>query len=156
MNTADFERKLQQQPVRQIPAGWRAEILSAAKHGARKTDAVNSPELLAGWRLLLARFPVAWGTVAAIWLVMVGVNMLMSGPATAGIAASSAPAQADAMTVWNLQRPDSKLLASLLAESPGNPPAPVSPVALPRPRSDRRQDEGLGEIHLDNPIETFV
>ena len=80
--------------------------------------------LLAGWRLLFARLPLAWTSVAALWVALIGVNLLMPGPAITGIARSSAPAPTDAMTVWNLQRPDSKLLASLLAESPGSAPPP--------------------------------
>ena len=160
MNEEKFEQRLQRQLLRQVPSAWREEILVAADVNRRSTATQpifeDQAALLAGWRRLFARLPRAWATLAALWVALIGANLMMPGPAITGIARSSAPVPTDAMTVWNLQRPDSKLLASLLAESPGSAPSHASPVALPRPHSDRRRDEGMGEIRAETLFETLV
>ena len=160
MNPDDFEQRLQRQPLRTAPSAWRAEILVAADVNRRSTATQPISEdqvaLLAGWRLLFARLPLAWATLAALWVALIGVNLLLSGPAPAGVARSSAPAPADAMTVWHLQRTDSKLLASLLSESPDSATSPAPPVVPPRPRSDRWRDEGFGEIRAPSLFATLV
>ena len=78
MNADDFEQKLGQQKLRPIPAEWRAEILSAA-NAARQTapvsaapaSASSSPAFLSA---LFWPSPKAWAGLAAIWLVILGLN----------------------------------------------------------------------------------
>ena len=69
MNTDDFERKLQRQPLRQIPAGWREEILAAATTG--HTSRVTRHSFLSA---LLWPHPAAWAGLAAIWTLIIAVN----------------------------------------------------------------------------------
>lgn len=55
-----FEQLLSQQPLRGVPPGWRREIL-----------ADRQPR----WREWLWPSPVAWATVAAVWLVILGLQL---------------------------------------------------------------------------------
>ena len=66
-----FEEKLQRQQFRQVPASWRREILAAGtkpEHGAAR------------WREWLWPSPVAWGAVAAAWLLIVALQLAMPHP----------------------------------------------------------------------------
>ena len=78
MNTDDFEKRLQREPLRSPPAAWREDILSAARSRIPAPDAGAGAGLLAGWRLWWSRFPVAWGAVAAIWLFVAKVLKISS------------------------------------------------------------------------------
>ena len=156
MKTDDFENQLQRQPLRTIPPGWRREILAAARAEAREPEQGAHRELLAGWRLLLSRIPLAWAAVAALWLGIIGANFLMSGPAITVVARSSKSAQAEVMTVGNLQRPNSTLLASLLSDTPGTQPINIPPALSPKPRSDRRRDDGMGDNRPAARFETIA
>jgi hypothetical protein len=55
-----FEQLLRQQPLRRIPPGWRSQIL---------------PTRRSRWREWLWPSPFAWATVAATWLVIVGLQL---------------------------------------------------------------------------------
>lgn len=75
-----FERLLKSQPLRQVPAKWRNEILSAARHTkvVRRSQPVAEHSFLSALnrRLtsLLWPHPVAWGGLAAIWIVIFALN----------------------------------------------------------------------------------
>ena len=86
MNPDDFEKHLQRQPLRQVPGEWREEILSAARqaslpqHAPRTTHhAPPSPSLLSTLHpqlsTLLWPHPAAWAGLAAVWLVILGLNL---------------------------------------------------------------------------------
>lgn len=62
----EFEQFLSQQPLHGVPPGWRREIL---------------PDRQPTWREWLWPSPVAWATVAAMWLVILGLQ-LASRPTT--------------------------------------------------------------------------
>ena len=80
MKSDDFERKLKQQPMRELPDTWRAEILAAA----RADDARRPGRDLAtrGWFFALNRklsdllwpSPKAWGSLAALWVLIFGLH----------------------------------------------------------------------------------
>lgn len=61
-----FEEQLQRQPFRRVPAAWRREILNAAP----------APS----WREWLWPSPVAWGAVAAAWVLIVALQLAMPHP----------------------------------------------------------------------------
>jgi hypothetical protein len=155
MNTEDFEKRLQGQVLRQPPAAWREEILTAARSRIPDPNAAAGSQLPAGWRLLWSRFPVAWGAVAAMWLVIIGVNSLMSGPAVTMIVSSPAPMPPEAMTVWNLQRADFGLLANQQTDTPVLAPSPRQRMTPP-PRSDLRREEGFGECGARRQFTTIA
>ena len=79
MSNNDFEKRLQRQAFQKIPAGWRAEILRAAAEPPRVSEnrASGSPLGLLStlWRELVWRSRLAWGAVAAAWVVIVAVNL---------------------------------------------------------------------------------
>lgn len=146
MNMDDFEQKLQRLTLRQPPAALREEILTAA-HAAIRTNKTDSESgWLADLRALLMRIPVAWSAVAAIWLVIIGINSLLFVPSELAVAKAATPPQ-DALTVWNLRQVEIKLLANGPADLPGLVPRRSDPAVPPRPRSDRRRENGLGELN---------
>ncbi len=154
MNPDDFEKQLQRQPLRQPPAAWRGEILAAARANIRATQRPAEAGLLASWRALLTRFPVAWGAVAALWLVIIGANSLLSGPSIS--TSASAPANNATMTAWSLQRVQVSLLANGLTDFPDIAPPRETPSAPPRPRSERRRDDGFGGFERADELARVV
>jgi hypothetical protein len=142
----DFEKRLERQVLRQPPKAWRKEILSAARANIRPGTNEGESSLLAGWRALLARIPLAWGAVAAIWLVIAGANRLMSGQTDIAPSRDSISMRHEAMTVWNLQRAEFDTLANDHIDLLDITPSPKPEVGPSRPRSERRKDCGLGEL----------
>jgi hypothetical protein len=141
MNMDDFEQQLRSQPLREPPAAWRRDILGAARAKAGAATRPAADGWLAGWRALWARLPVAWTAIAAVWLVILGVNCLLPGPGVMKAAAGPGEAQSP-MAAWRLQRAEMSLLADTLKETPAPRPRTVAPA----PRSDRRREEGFGEF----------
>src|SRR5687768_9034888 len=72
MNSDEFEKELKAQPLRPVPPEWKAEILGRARPSAAPGSS--------GWTWLHELFwpsPVAWGTIAVIWLGIAGLNFSM-------------------------------------------------------------------------------
>ena len=94
----DFEQRLQRQPLRQIPAEWRAEILGggAASH-SRQRRASPSRFWLSTLNSQLSTFfwphPKAWAGLAAVWILIFAVNFSMrdKSPVVAEKAAPPSP-----------------------------------------------------------------
>jgi len=63
----DFEKRLAEIPLNPAPAGWREAILAAAEKETPRARATIFP-----WR------PVAWGALAACWVLIGFFNF--SGP----------------------------------------------------------------------------
>jgi hypothetical protein len=141
-----FEQRLQHQPLQPVPSVWRDEILSAA--AARRGDE-DAAALVAGWRLLFARMPLAWAALAALWLGMVGLNLTMPGPMVSVTLQSSASAQYAALA--NLDSPATEFATGHVLPMPAPKAPPVvqpSDVPLP-PRSERRRGVDVGEMPSD-------
>ena len=146
MNTDDFENRLRQQPLRQLPGEWRAEILSAAReasqaeHAPRTTHHVpRRPSLLSTLHhqlsTLLWPHPVAWAGLAAVWLVILGINLTTRDTPT--LTAKHAPPIAPQFFMAFQEQ--ERLLAELIG--PRDTPVAERPKqALPRPRSERRRE----------------
>jgi hypothetical protein len=154
MNTDDFEKQLQSQSLRQPPAEWREEILAAARANIRPDPQPRETGLLVGWRALLARFPIAWGAVAAIWLAIIGVNSWMSGPSTTSPTGGLAAAPVNSPSIWSLQRAEISLLADHL--SPVSEPRQRRQEPAPAPRSDRRREDGFGVFECEDALVRVV
>ncbi|MHA3771378.1 hypothetical protein ACXR0O_07565 [Verrucomicrobiota bacterium sgz303538] len=71
-----FERKLQSRPFREIPAGWRAQIL-------QQPPPAQSLER-SGWCEWLWPSPIAWAALAAIWIGVFALGKMapVSAPPT--------------------------------------------------------------------------
>ena len=149
MNIDDLEKRLQRQPLRQIPAEWRGEILSACAPMQKAPIAGSIPL----WRLLFARFPVAWGALAAVWIALIAINFLLFGSARV-LSTHQRVAKADEpLSIRRLQSAELRQLAggdqSISRKFPANLPA-----TTPRsPRSERRRDEAFGEFLAEPPAD---
>jgi len=142
MKDDDFEQRLRRNPMRRVPAGWRGEILAAAR--GRRQASRNRDEELAGWGALFARFPLAWGALAMLWTILVAVNVLLSDPHDRAHGERVVAARAEPLAVWSLQQAELSLLSDGAAAATGRRPAdPASP------RSERRRDDETGEIRAE-------
>jgi hypothetical protein len=145
MNPDDFETRLQRQPLRQIPSEWRQDILSAARqaplphHASRFTLHVPPSRSLLSTihhqlSTLLWPHPTAWAGLAAVWLVILGIN-LTTRDAASLVAKHAAPASPQVFMALQEQE---RLLSELIG--PRETPVAERPKPrLPQPRSERRK-----------------
>ena len=161
MNEHDpFEQRLRRQSLRQVPPVWREQILTAAGSHRRNATAPSVSEgnaaLIAGWRLLFGRFPLAWASLAALWIVLVGVNLTLPGPFVSLPVPGSSSANLEALAALDFQPSDFTAPGSELLPSPNAAPAPAQPAAPHRPRSERRREMDTGEIRVRMPFDTVA
>ena len=71
---SDFEKQIQQQPIRKVPADWRAEILRNAKSVSVSRQSEEVTCRPSWWREWLWPYRHAWTGMAALWLLMLGMN----------------------------------------------------------------------------------
>jgi hypothetical protein len=146
MNPDDFEKHLQAKPMRQLPAAWRQEILSAARqtsladHASRITHHVSpSPSLLSTLHYQLSTLlwphPAAWAGLAAVWLVILGIN-LTTRDASQTLAKNAFPVSPQVFMAFQEQE---RLLSELIGPR-DNPVAERPKPAPPRPRSELRHE----------------
>jgi len=74
MKTDDFEKQLQEQPMRQVPGHWRGQILQAAKAVERRESRIEGQTERSWIYQLLWPCPQAWGALAAVWVVVLFLN----------------------------------------------------------------------------------
>ena len=143
MNPDDFEKRLQRQPMRRVPSEWRANILSAARQAASlqhapRTTHHASPSLLSTLHhqltTLLWPHPAAWAGLAAVWVVILGLNH-MTQDAPTRVARRVSPPSPEVFMAFQEQQ---RLLAELVG--PRETPVAERPKPrLPRPRSEGRR-----------------
>ena len=146
MNTDDFEKRLARQPLRQVPGEWREEILSAARQVSLPEHATRNTQQLPASRSLLSTInyqlstllwphPTAWAGLAAVWLVILVIN-LTTRDASALVAKHGSPVSPQMFMAFQEQE---RLLAELI--EPHDPPVAERPKpAPPRPRSELRRE----------------
>lgn len=88
MSDDPFEKRLQREPLRQIPPAWRGEILSAARRAASPKSSIPDPRSVPGWRSWLWPNPLAWSGVAAAWLLIFALNFLAAESSPVSVATS--------------------------------------------------------------------
>lgn len=81
----EFERRLAQQPLRQIPVAWRRDLLALAEATQRA-----QPEH-AGLRDWLWPSPLAWAALALIWIALAAA-FTSAEPVGETIATTTSPA----------------------------------------------------------------
>ena len=135
MNPDDFEQCLQRQPMREMPPAWRAEILSAARASGSRPSTLDSRPL-PWWRELLWPCPQAWAGVAAVWLVILGVNLATRETTPRNFARQAVPPSPEMLLVLRQQQ----LLLAELVERPEPRAADRSKTVPPRPRSQGRDE----------------
>jgi hypothetical protein len=138
----DFEQRLQRVPQYEPPSAWRGEILATAKksaasvHAPRPTPHGFLASLIQSLTTLARPQRLAWGSLAAIWMIITAMNLSSRDHSQASTAQHPLP-PADVMQALREQ----KLL--FLAELAGQP-APretIRPQPVPiGPRSQRRDE----------------
>jgi hypothetical protein len=112
---SEFEKKLMEQPLRRVPAEWRAQILREARIAA-----VPPPVAETGWRSWLWPAPKAWAALAVCWLVLFAVNSI-SRPAPVALAVRS---DAQAMQMALAEKRRALQDVDVLVAAHRDPPAP--------------------------------
>jgi hypothetical protein len=137
MKPDDFESRLQRQPLRPVPTDWRAKILAAARDAQPACHALRITHhswLSAFGHQLSTIFwphPKAWAGLAAVWILILGVNFSMRDTAPR-VAEKSAPPSPEVIVELKKQQ-------RLFAELVGTYEAPAADrqrVFSPRPRSE--------------------
>jgi hypothetical protein len=70
MNDEMLEQQLRKLPAPELPATWRAEILSQARREAHPREDQVWPALLVYLRHLCVRNPITTGAMAALWMLI--------------------------------------------------------------------------------------
>ena len=156
----DFEQDLARRPLRPVPSQWREEILAAASE--YRQDATSQPvsedqaALLVGWRLLFARLPIAWATLAALWILLIGLNLTLPSPIVRVAAQTPQSARMESLAALDFEGADFEVFGRQLSPAPANPPATKDAAVPRRPHSERRRDADVGETHLKRWFDTLA
>ncbi len=130
MNSDDFEKKLERQPMRAVPPAWRAEILREARLAAAAQEDEGP---VAWWHELLWPRPMAWGSLAAAWAIIAILHT--ATPATPTLVAHQTPSSSETMQRFSEQRRQLAVLLDLSAETAApqrsKPSGPRSELAMP-------------------------
>jgi len=133
----DFEQKLQRQLLRQVPAGWREEILAVAESAAaaRNPSPVTRPSWLSTLNFQLSTIlwphPRAWAGLAAVWILILAVDFSARDKSPTR-AEKSAPPSPEVIVELRRQQ---RLLAELIG-SRDEHDADRSKLFVPQPRSE--------------------
>jgi hypothetical protein len=136
---ADFESRLQRQPLRELPRDWRADILAAAATpaGRRSRGATGEGEThgegASTWPSLRA-----WATLGAAWVVIFLLHF--TSPDEPRLARNSAPMTLQSFALLHEQ---TLRMADLLGQTDAGEP-PVALPAPPQPRSERAPRQLIG------------
>ena len=132
-NDSQFEKRLRDQAIKAVPTEWRADILQEAARaiedrGATLATPVTWFEMFQSrFAALLWPAPRAWAALAAVWVIILMMNL--SGGQESKAAAQIPVAQA---------RLALKQKQLLMAELAGRTPEAVQPrTTSPGPRSHR-------------------
>jgi hypothetical protein len=137
MNTDDFEKKLQQQPLRRIPGDWRDAILRTAKQRTSAPAQSPAPALiravLIAWRELVRPCRYAWSGLAALWLIFWVINSHTQSADTGRRQFASSRSNSERVQLLEEQR---RVLAELTGPIDLSAAEPMRRVH-PKPRSER-------------------
>ena len=137
---SEFEQRLRRQPLRQVPAEWRAEILREGRRAAvqkiRDADTASLPNyswlstLNAQLAAVLWPHPRAWAGLAAIWIFILAVDFSVRDRAPT-LAEKAAPPSPEMVVQLKQQR---QMLAELIGVRDAHDADRAKPMA-PQPRS---------------------
>jgi hypothetical protein len=135
----EFERRVSNQPLKQVPGEWRAEILAAVAADANRRHEVSREFTFAAtvgsWlSTILWPHPKAWAGLATVWMLILALNLSMHERGPVPEAKAAAPTQA----VMAELRQQHKLYAELIGTTDPRD-ADRQPLLRPRPRSERAE-----------------
>lgn len=134
MERDDFEQRLREQPLRELPLEWRNRILSAAQAASQaneKHPTGDTPLLRVRLAALLWPAPKAWAGLAFIWLLLTIANQATLNPARITASTGSQHAHA-AIAAW---KEEERILAELIQSAQATVPEVPRRIA-PQPRSE--------------------
>jgi hypothetical protein len=133
MNTDPFEERLRKQPLRALPAAWRNQVLSAAEAAqATGADEAHDSPLLVFLSTFLWPSPAAWAGVAAVWLVILVLNLAAGDTWTASTKAAAVSSPRVLLAI----REQNRVLSELIGpEEPAVQKPAKPPVSRPRSES---------------------
>ena len=145
MKPDDFESQLQRQPLREAPSKWREQILREAKDSVvaderrLKLRSYKSQSLLTSaatpwWREWFWPSPQAWAGLAAVWLVILGLNATAASRSTDMAKQSPKPSPEVEITLAAQRRELARLLDNFYESTPApkaGPPGPRSENVSP-------------------------
>jgi len=136
MKPDNFEQELRRQPLRQVPAEWRNEILAAAtaRHASRVTRHSFLSTLNAQLLALLWPHPKAWVGLAAVWILILAVDFSARDRSSTAADRSAPPSPETTVELRQRQR----LLAELIGPR-DTPDTDRSKSLAPLPRSERME-----------------
>ena len=146
MKPDDFEKRLQSQPMRQIPTEWRKEILQGANQPAplaRRSDAKAArPSLLSTLNHQLSTLlwpnPKEWAGLAAVWIAIFALQSAShSGPRMV----ASVPAPQPSL-FWNRLKDEQQTLVELIGNTQ-SVDADQPRSNSPKPHSERRRTTAM-------------
>ena len=124
----EFEKRIAETPPRRLPAAWRSDILAAA-HAERAPETIRPTATARPWWLeWLWPNPIAWGTLAAAWVVIFALQATTPAPS------GSQTASASSNTLNLIVKRQQELVSLLVTSSEPAPPRAVGP------RSERRRE----------------
>lgn len=134
-----FEQRLKRLPLGQVPGEWRKEILSAAGETAAipRAGVVSGDSFLSNLNRRLTSIlwphPVAWGAMAAIWVLILAVNFSIRDEAPV-VAEKDATPSPEMLAELRAQR---RLYAELIGAYDSNSSdADRQRRFVPKPRSE--------------------
>jgi hypothetical protein len=145
MNDDNFEQRLRNQSMRNVPADWRRQILRSAtaaanmnQRGGFGRDVTFADTLKAWLTTILWPAPKAWAGLAAVWIAIFALNF-SARDKTPMLAMQSPPPSRAYVELLKEQRRELAELAGLSVPADVDKPKPI----LPAPRSDRRDERAL-------------
>jgi hypothetical protein len=142
----EFEKRIAETPPRRVPAAWRDDILAAARAGLAPEIIRLTPAARLWWLEWLWPNPVAWGTLAAAWVVIFALHA--ATPAPSGSQTASASNNTLNLIVKR-QQELSSLLATVAEPAPPKATGPRS--ELQRYHLAGRGDIPVAQLIINNP-----
>jgi hypothetical protein len=134
MKNDPFENQLRGQLLRPPPANWRKDILTAAATQAGHASPASPQPASSWWRTLLWPAPHAWAGLAAMWVLIIGLQFSSDEkPAVPQKAQASPPRQVE-YAMREKQRVFAELMSQMDTDVAVEPPKKF----VPRPRSEGR------------------
>ena len=139
--------------VRQPSAALTAALEKRQRAAAVQNAGAPSEGLLAGWRLLFARLPLAWASLAALWIALIGVNLMLPSPMVRMAEPGAPSAEMELLASWDFQPAGVEPSDDLGTPASRALPATKQQEVPIRPRSERRRGVDVGETQPDSSFD---